>query len=75
MLHHLVINIHQTLKRKISMLGRSKFDFEIFFFVILKRILIKFRFFDQSSSLDDEDRSRINLIFNKLVINTVKHER
>ncbi|CAF2918939.1 unnamed protein product, partial [Rotaria sp. Silwood2] len=33
------------------------------------------KFFDDSHTLDEEDRSRINHIFNKLVTNIVKYER
>lgn len=45
------------------------------YFSLFNKFLIKFRFFDGSQTLDEQDRNRINHIFNKLVINIVKYER
>ena len=45
------------------------------YFSLSTKTLIEFRFFDQTQTLGDEDRNRMNHIFNKLVTNIVKYER
>jgi hypothetical protein len=48
-------------------------NIEVFSLSLIKTP-VGFRFFDQTQILGDEDRNRVNHIFNKLVTNIVKYE-
>ncbi len=68
-----VIDIHPNLNLKIFMFGLSKIISK--YFPCRNKIIIKFRLFDRSQTLDEKDHHRINHIFNKLVTSVIKYER